>query len=130
MNEKMILPLADLAVERWDDPARGSVTWKTLFSADRTPTSAMTVGIAEFPPGETKIDPPHRHAPPEVYFILGGVGYVEIDGEQTEVAADTAVFIPGNAPHRVVNTGNETLRLLYAFAVDSFSDVTYVFPES
>jgi hypothetical protein len=29
----------------------GALTWQTLISADRTPSSSLVVGVAEFPPG-------------------------------------------------------------------------------
>jgi mannose-6-phosphate isomerase-like protein (cupin superfamily) len=119
----------DVPLERWDDPTRGGVVWRTLFSGDRTPTSALTVGIAELPAGEQDPGPAHRHEPPEVYVILAGEGIVEIDGVGTPGRTGSAVFIPGLAAHRLVNTGATPLRLLYTFAVDSFADVTYLFPE-
>ena len=42
----------------------------------------------------------------------------------------SVVFIPGGTRHFVRNTGHETMRLLYMFAVDRFSDVEYVFPST
>lgn len=127
MDEPIVVHESDLPVERWDDPSRGPVTWRTLFSGDRTATSGLTVGIADLPPGGADPGPPHRHAPPEVYYLLSGEGTMEIDGVRSEVRAGSAVFIPGLAEHRLVNTGDTTLRLLYAFGVDSFADVTYLF---
>ena len=71
----------------------------------------------------------HRHALPELYYILTGSGVVTIDGVQHPVSADTAVFIPGNVAHGLRNTGQTILRFLYVFAVDSFSKVEDIFPE-
>ena len=129
MDQPVIVHEQSVPLERWDDPARGPVTWRTLFSGDRTPTSGLTVGIAELPAGGPDPGPPHRHAPPEVYVVLDGEGTMEIDGVATPVRANSAVFIPGMAEHRLVNTGPGTLRLLYVFGVDSFADVTYLFPD-
>jgi quercetin dioxygenase-like cupin family protein len=116
-------------LEGWDDPTMGKVTWRTLLSADRTPTSSMTVGVAEIGPGQRHSFHPHRHQPPEIYYILAGEGVVSIDGVDHAVRPGAAVFIPGDAWHGARNTGSEVLRLLYVFAVDSFADVTYVFPD-
>ena len=127
MDQPLVVHEHDVELERWDDPGRGPVVWRTLFSGDRTPTSGLTIGIAELPAGLSDPGPAHRHAPPEVYFVLAGEGVMDIDGVLTPVQANTAVFIPGMAAHRLVNTGTSTLRLLYAFGVDSFSDVTYLF---
>ncbi len=112
--------------EGWDDELHGRIQWCTLFSAERTPTEALTAGVAEIMPGnQLKV---HRHAPPELYYLLAGKGVVTIDGVEYLVSADTAVFIPGNAAHGLRNTGQTTLRFFYAFAVNSFSEVEYIFP--
>jgi quercetin dioxygenase-like cupin family protein len=115
-------------LEGWDDPVRGKVTWRTLFSGDRTPTSAMTMGVAEIAPGAPNELRLHRHAQPEIYYILAGEGEVTIDGVTHGLRAGSSVFVPGNALHGARNTGPEVLRILYAFATDSFSDVVYEFP--
>lgn len=117
-------------IEGWDDPVMGKVIWRTLLSSDRSPTNQLTVGVAEVGPGNPDAYFPHRHEPAEVYYILSGEGVVTIEGESFPVRAGSTVFIPGNAWHGSRNTGPEPLRLLYAFAVNSFSDVTYIFPES
>jgi mannose-6-phosphate isomerase-like protein (cupin superfamily) len=124
-----VLHTDSLPVERWDDPDRGSVTWRTVFSGERTPTSGLTLGIAELAPDDTVGNPPHRHAPPEVYYVIAGEGVVTIAGEASPVRAGSAVFIPGEAEHSLANTGSTTLRLLYGFAVDSFDEVTYQFSD-
>jgi mannose-6-phosphate isomerase-like protein (cupin superfamily) len=117
-------------LEGWDDPARGKVQWRTLLSADRTPTTSLTVGVVELGPGKPDVVHLHRHTQPEVYYILSGEGIVTIEGREHPVRPGTAVFIPGDAEHAARNTGSELLRLLYAFAVDSFDEVKYVFPDA
>ena len=116
-------------LEAWDDPVRGRVVWRTMLSGDRTPTSGMTLGVAEIEPGRSDERHPHRHSHAEVYYILNGEGVVLIDGVEHAVRPGTAVFIPGNAWHTASNTSAETMRLLYVFAADSFEDVRYEFPE-
>ena len=93
-------------LEGGEDPAFGTVRWRTLFSGDRTPTRGMVLGIAEFGPFGTLL--PHRHGPAEIYFGLSGAGVVTIDG----------------VPHPL---GPEGLRFLYVFPRDSFADVEYRF---
>jgi quercetin dioxygenase-like cupin family protein len=110
----------------WDDDVHGQVSWRTLLSADQTPTEALTAGVAEIAPGHELKQ--HRHAPPELYYILAGSGLVTINGVEHRVGAQTAVFIPGGAAHGIRNIGDNTLRFLYAFAVDSFATVEYLFP--
>ena len=115
--------------EGWDDPQRGRVQWRTLISSDRTPTEAMTLGIVEVGPGRPELSYPHRHAAAEVYYILSGSGVVITDGTEHSVRPGTTLFIPGNSEHAVRNTGAEVLRILYVFAVDSFEEIRYVFPD-
>jgi mannose-6-phosphate isomerase-like protein (cupin superfamily) len=116
-------------IEGWDDPVMGKVVWRTLLSADRTPTNGLTVGVAEIGPGNPDAYFPHRHEPAEIYYILAGEGVVTIEDDDFAVRAGTTVFIPGNAWHGTRNLGDQPLRLLYAFAVDSFADVVYIFPQ-
>jgi mannose-6-phosphate isomerase-like protein (cupin superfamily) len=129
MDRAVVVNTAALDVEQWDDQARGSVSWRTIFSGGRTPTSGLTVGLAELAPqvDDSIGNPMHHHAPPEIYYILEGEGVVIIDGESHDVGPGSAVFIPGDAEHSLANCGTTTLRLLYAFSADSFDDITYVF---
>jgi quercetin dioxygenase-like cupin family protein len=108
----------------WDD-ARGRLSFRSLIDGDETATSALTFGITTVAPGGFLS--PHRHAPPEIYYVIAGTGVVTIDGKRYDVSPGSSLFIPGNAEHGIANEGSETLKLLYAFAVDRFSDVTYVF---
>ena len=112
--------------EQTIDMPGGRTHWKTLLSADRTPTDAMTVGITEIEPDQIFM---HQHAQPEVYYILAGHGVVQISGEEYALQPGSLVFIPGDAPHGLRNTGDEVLRLLYVFAVDSLDQVVYKRPE-
>ena len=128
MSQAVVVHESSCPVEEWDDAARGKVTWRTLLSGDRTPTSQMTLGVTEVGPGEPNPFQLHRHEATEIYYVLSGEGVVSIDGAEQSLRAGSSVFIPGNVPHGARNTGSETLRLLYVFAADSFSDVEYVFP--
>jgi quercetin dioxygenase-like cupin family protein len=127
------MALASLAVvanadhaplEGGEDPAFGTVRWRTLFCADKTATSGMVLGVAEFGPGGTLL--PHRHSPSEIYFGLSGTGVVTIDGVPQQISAGTAIFIPPDAEHGTV-AGDEGLRFLYVFPRDRFSEVDYRF---
>ncbi len=125
----LIVREEDSELESWADETQGNVRWRTLFSADRTPTNSLTCGIAELPPNTLSVASLHRHGPAEVYHILSGSGVVNVDGAETPVEAGMAVFIPSDTEHGLRNTGDSTLRLFYVFAVDSFSEVKYVFSE-
>jgi quercetin dioxygenase-like cupin family protein len=127
-REPIIVDGTTLEWEAW--PAeqreeRGGVLWKTLLSGDRTPTNALTLGVATFAPGD--VLPEHRHDETELYLVLEGAGEVTVDGIVREIRAGAAVFLPGGARHGIRNTGPSDLRLAYVFATDSFADVEYDF---
>ena len=111
--------------ETWENRMRGNVRWRTLLSADRTPSDSITCGIAELADEKLEL---HRHSHAEVYHVLSGKGVVSVDGKEFEVGAGSTVFIPGNALHGVKNRDGNVLRLLYVFAADSFEEIEYVFP--
>jgi len=114
----------DVAEETWND-ARGRLSFRTLIDGDETATTSLTFGTATLKSGEWLSL--HRHAQPEIYFILSGSGAMTIDGVHHDVSAGTGIFIPGNAEHGISNAGPDTLKFLYAFAVDGFSEVVYIF---
>ena len=120
----------DTAWESWSDPAlraRSAIRWKLLLTQDRTPTSSMTLGLLEIPPGAHLLR--HHHALPESYYFLEGTGTLEIDGQLSPVGPGATIYIAPNAGHRLVNPGPTTLRLLFMFPVDSFDEVVYQFEE-
>ncbi len=125
----LVIQEADVPLEGWDDPVRGVVTWRTLISADRTPTEALTLGVAEVTEHAGHDAKLHRHAQPEIYYILSGRGIINIEGVETPLEPGTTAFIPGGAWHAARGVGAEPLKLLYAFATGSFEDVIYEFPE-
>jgi mannose-6-phosphate isomerase-like protein (cupin superfamily) len=114
----------DCAPARWDDPARGTLAWRTLISGDVTASDRLVCGIAEMQPGESFAL--HRHAEPEVYFGLEGEGEVLIDGVAYAMAPGVALYIPSMAEHGVPDV-TQPLRWFYSFARDRFGQITYHF---
>jgi quercetin dioxygenase-like cupin family protein len=114
-----------LPLEGGNDPAFGSVRWRTIIDATRTPgTTQLVVGIAEFGPNGTL--PSHRHAPPEVYLGLEGDAVVTIGDAKHDLSAGVALFVPGNAVHSTI-AGPKGARFYYIFPIDQFSEVKYEF---
>jgi quercetin dioxygenase-like cupin family protein len=124
----LITPLsadsATLPDERWDDPARGTIRYRTLFSAPATPTDSLVCGVAMMDPGDTFAL--HSHPQAEVYFGLEGEGQVLIDGAPHRLAPGVALFIPGGAVHGVPVV-HGPLKWFYTFATASFDDIRYRF---
>ena len=128
MESAVFRHLRECPTEEWTSPTRGAVRWWELLGGDTTATQELTVGIAEIPIGTSPPPRGHSHDANEVYVILAVQGNVVIYGAATEVTEGSAVWIPQGAEHFAHNTGDVPLRLLYIFARDKFSDVTYSFP--
>jgi quercetin dioxygenase-like cupin family protein len=107
---------------------RSPVRWKDLIGRERDASQSLSLGVAEIPPGAALAR--HRHAAPEIYYVLSGAGNVEVDGTDYPVAAGAAVFIPGGAQHAFRNTGASTITFVYVFPVDAFADLVYTFDEA
>ena len=110
--------------ERWADPARGMIRFRTLVSAPMTHSDGIVCGVAMLEEGETF--PLHTHPQPEVYFGLEGAGEVLIDGQPYSLSPGIALYIPGGAVHGVP-LAKAPMKWFYTFAADSFSDIDYRF---
>ena len=68
--------------------------------------------------------PPAFHEAPEIYYILSGVGSLEMDGEWYPVRSGTVVFIPTGIYHRLRNESEtEDLSLLTVWADGEYNTV-------
>jgi quercetin dioxygenase-like cupin family protein len=103
----------------------GKVRWKLLISQPGTPTQSMSTGLAEIAP--RGVLPRHRHAPPEIYYGLGGEGEIEIEQTVFGLRPGQALFIPPNAWHRTANFGLEPFRFLFVFPTNALENVGYDF---
>ena len=66
--------------------------------------------------------PGHAHSQEEVYFIIGGHGTIELDGEQKQVEAGSYVAIRPGQSHSLRNTANEDLVMLFCYAPKGIVD--------
>jgi quercetin dioxygenase-like cupin family protein len=126
-----IIQSAGVPWETWRDSAlaeRSPVRWKDLIGHTRGASQALSLGVAEIPPRATLAR--HRHAIPEIYYVLSGAGSVEVDGIDYPAAAGSAIFIPGGALHAFSNTCAATITFVYVFPVDAFADLIYMFDET
>jgi len=96
---------------------------RTFFTAQRTPTSGLSMGSFEVPPGAQL--PPHYHHPAEVYFVTSGEAEVYHDGEWHPLRRGDALFFPPDAVHGVRNRGTERVAIVFVFPTDSYDAVEY-----
>lgn len=83
---------------------------KLVYPATGLDANTLCMGLVEIDPGHSS--PMHKHNCEEVYYVLSGRGVLEIDGEKHPLEAGGASLQRPNLAHRVVNTGDETLRLI------------------
>jgi mannose-6-phosphate isomerase-like protein (cupin superfamily) len=117
----------DVDLERWSDPVRGDVGFRTLFGG-AVRTGDFTAGVTVLEVGGWLGH--HRHEPAELYYVTSGEGTLSVDGREHEVRAGSAVYIPGGSEHAIRNTGGDLLRFFYVFAVGSFEEIEYRFTAS
>lgn len=87
---------------------------KVLISPDLQPVKSISVGMTLLPPG--KASSSHIHvAEEETWYILSGRGAVVVDGERQEVSADTVITVTPTQQHQLINTGDETLKVLWIY---------------
>src|SRR5512140_1077296 len=98
-SEPFVVSESQCEIEGWDDPVRGVVTWRTLLSADRTPTDSLTMGVAEMREADDVDVRLHRHAQSEAYYILSGRGVLRIEDVDYPLGPGVTAFIPGGALH-------------------------------
>jgi quercetin dioxygenase-like cupin family protein len=115
----------DVALEKWDDPTRGNIGFRTLFGSDGDPRAGLTAGVAELDAGGRLSI--HRHDPAEVYHVLEGTGVVTVGDLEHPVSTGASVLIPPGVPHGIRNTGRSVLRVFYVLAADRMTDVEYDF---
>ena len=66
-NRKAVFrTVADCETQEWNHPLRGQVKWWELINGDITPTTGITMGIAEVPVGAPPPQRGHTHNAEEV----------------------------------------------------------------
>jgi mannose-6-phosphate isomerase-like protein (cupin superfamily) len=87
-------------------------TLRVLFDENTTKVKQMSVWETTIPPGNGL--PLHKHPHPveELLYVLRGKGVETVGDEQREIGPGTAIFIPPEVEHNIVNTGDEMLTLL------------------
>ena len=89
----------------------GSIIRELLHPAQHGTTLSMSLAEAQVPgQAETLL---HRHKTfQEIYHFLSGKGVMTLGNESFPVKKGDSVLIPKGTPHKVRNTGAETLRFL------------------
>jgi quercetin dioxygenase-like cupin family protein len=123
-RESFVARPEDVQAEAWRDE-RGTLSFHTLVSGERTPSEGLVAGVAIFEPGGGLAL--HSHAHPEIYFALQGAAIVTVEGVERTVSAGSVVFIPGAARHAIRNPFNAAFKIFYVFPADRFDEIVYRF---
>lgn len=75
------------------------------------PTAHQSLAEATVLPGGETDEHFHRTSE-ELYLFTSGMGRIKVDGEERRVRAGDCVVLPPGTPHKLVNDGTESLRLL------------------
>jgi len=113
-------------VDPQDADRDAKVRWRTLVSADRTPSSGITMGVFEVPPGAEMA--PHRHHAQEVYYVVDGEAEVFVNDRWRPVRRGDVVYFPGDAVHGARNRGPVACTVVWAFPTDTYDEVEYFDP--
>ncbi|MDW7738768.1 MAG: cupin domain-containing protein [Bacillota bacterium] len=96
------------------EPARVS---KILISGHSVGASQISMGVNVTEVG-SRI-PVHSHGDSEeAMFIASGTGKLVVNGGEEEypLEAGTAIFAPRGVSHEIVNTGDEPIKVIWAYA--------------
>ena len=94
-------------------PSPFNRTIKILLAPDKASVQELTLSHVLIPPGGHTDS--HTHDRPELLYIISGQGMSKGLDEQYEVGPDTAIWVETDEPHELINTGDETLKLVTVF---------------
>jgi mannose-6-phosphate isomerase-like protein (cupin superfamily) len=88
---------------------------KLIYPETGFDAMTLCLGLVEIDPG--RHSPLHRHRCEEVYYVLRGSGELESDGRRHPLSPGCAALNRPGVPHRVFNTGTETMQLVVVAGV-------------
>ena len=106
-----------------DEDRAARIRVRTLISGAKTPSSGISMGIFEMPPG-AQLDP-HHHHPQEVYYVAEGEGEVFADGEWRPLRRGDVAYFPGDAVHGARNRGSAACAIVWIFPTDTYEEIEY-----
>ena len=98
----MIKDFADLAVE-----PQPYADYRPIFETNRLNVTHVRIHSGETVPAHTHLDED------QIYYVASGSGYVELDGQRTDVSAGSSVQIAIGVEHAITNTGSEPLDYVF-----------------
>ena len=78
--------------------------------------------IEELVPPNEKEERHFHNDSQQFFYVLEGVGHIEIDGEMFELKTGNGIHVPAKVPHQLMNKGDENLRFLVVSQPKSHGD--------
>lgn len=75
------------------------------------PQQDILMGVLELAPGA--IYSAHAHPAPELYYVMSGIARWTVNDETFDAEPGTAIYHAPDALHRMINTGDEPLRMCW-----------------
>jgi quercetin dioxygenase-like cupin family protein len=109
-DESMLIRRADemAGTPMQMDGVKGVTMRLMVGRSDGAPNFAMRHFTVE-PGGHT---PHHSHNYEHEVYVVDGAGQVEKDGNHHDISTGDVLFMPANAVHQFVNTGDKPLKFL------------------
>ena len=92
---------------------RGGGIYSTPLIMEATGAKVFCSGMTTFPRGASIAV--HTHNTDEQVTLLEGEGIAEIEAHQEQVSRYDTTFIPAGVPHRFINRGDGSMRILWVY---------------
>ena len=114
-DEKLVFTSEDIFVKEDPEGLRGQIKW-LIPSAQKNQMEPILVEMA--PGGETDEDDPHEGE--EFGYVLSGAIRVVLGDRAERVRKDESFYFRPTAPHKLVNAGKSTCRVLWVSTPPGF----------
>jgi len=114
-DEKIVFGEDDIFVKEDEETLRGRIRW-LVPSAQKNRMEPIMVEMA--PGGETDEDDPHEGE--EFGYVLSGSLKIVIGDRTERIRKDESFYFVPNAPHKLVNAGKTTCKLIWISTPPSF----------
>ena len=84
---------------------------REIFNPSNSTIKDMSLAVATVSVGKSTEYHFHRRSD-EIYYILLGMGILEIEGEEKKVRENDCVLIPVRKRHKITNVGKVPLKIL------------------